>query len=337
MSISGTEHPSRRNALMLAAVLGGALWTGGRAQARTTAGPSRGGTPELSARGRAWLTGLRLHCPTVMQSFAFDEVNGDLYALQVVQGGLRLAGESRAYTHAERARRGDLCLNRLSMKGALTGHMFLKGFGHGGAMGVGERRGSSSLWTEWDANPASGYGRGVCRFRFADGRVLTRNSPGISAYRPVPGSTSNYVTLDPDRGRLLLRYKVEGTPRFAVYDITRFAAWDFRQLADFAQPDAHLGLPFQGMALYGDSVYQLMGSGYGPDNPATSSGNTRISRINWRTRTVDQEYRDRTAPGLSWREPEGLAVRRSDRRLYIGFAEGAPGRRRFSLYAKRLR
>ncbi|MFI0237803.1 Teichoic acid biosynthesis protein C (Precursor) [Streptomyces sp. NPDC016845] len=272
-----------------------------------------------------------------MQSFTFDEAHHCLYALQVMRGGIRLQGEKRPYTHDERARHGDLCLNRLNLHGDLTGFMFLKGFGHGGAMGV-ERHGKDSrLWMEWDAHPASGYGRGICWFRFADGRTLSRSSAHVTTYHPVPGSTSNSVTVDQGRRRLLLRYKVNGSPRFAVYDLARFVTRDHSPLADFAQPDAHLGLPFQGMALDGTMLYQLMGSGYGPHNPQELGGNTYMGRINWRTGTSHTNFPEHTAPHLTPREPEGLAVRRSDRRLYYGFTQGALGNRRFSLYSKALR
>ncbi|WP_394437115.1 phage baseplate protein [Streptomyces sp. SGAir0957] len=306
-------------------------------RAQTDTARSRPGPSGLAAPGVPWRTGLRLRHGTVIQSFAFDEAHHCLYALQVMRGGIRLRGESRAYTHDERARRGDLCLNRLNLHGALTGFMFLKGFGHGGAMGV-ERHGRGSrLWTEWDAHPASGYGRGVCWFRFVSGRTLSRSSARLTTYHPKPGSSSNSVTLDQRGRRLLLRYKAHGLPRFAVYDLARFVARDYRPLADFAQPDAHLGLPFQGMALHGNTLYQLMGSGYDALNPPEAGGNTYLSRINWRTGTSHITFPERTAPHLSPREPEGLAVRRSDGRLYYGFTQGASGNRRFSLYSKALR
>ncbi|MEU6393673.1 teichoic acid biosynthesis protein C [Streptomyces sp. NPDC046939] len=329
------QPPTRRNALGLAALL--ALNLGLPASAARAATTDAGDDAlGRSAPGTAWLTKVRLRHGTVMQSFAFDEAHHCLYALQVMQGGVRLPGEKRTYTHDERARNGDLCLNRLNYRGVLTGSMFLKGFGHGGAMGV-ERHGKGTrLWTEWDAHPASGYGRGVCAFQFVDGRVLTRHSGRLATYHPVPGSTSNSVTIDGGRRRLLLRYKTQGGPRFAVYDLARFVAREFRPLADFPQPDAHLGLPFQGMALTGNTLYHLMGSGYGPHNPPASGGNTYLGRVNWQTGVSQVDFPDRTAPHLSPREPEGLAVRHSNRRLYLGFTQGAPGHRRFSLYSKGL-
>jgi hypothetical protein len=291
----------------------------------------------LAAEGRPWITGGWLHHRTALQSFAFDERRGHIYALQVMQGGIQLTGESRAYSHAERARRGDLCLNRLTMGGRLTGYMYLKGFGHGSALGVEETaRGAAALWTECDADPASGYGRGICRFRFIPGRVLNGTSRELAVFRPVPGSTSNCAAFDPVERRLLLRYRVAGRPCFALYDFDRFRARDFRPLTAFAQPAADLGLPFQGMTLYGNYAYQMLGTAYGPGNPPPR-GNTRLYRIDLRTGRVAQQVLDRTAPRLSPREPEGLAVLRAGGPwLCLGFTQGPTGDRRFSLYYKAI-
>ncbi|MGX7758442.1 phage baseplate protein [Streptomyces angustmyceticus] len=293
--------------------------------------------PALSAAGRQFLAG-RLRHSTVLQSFTVDERHGHLYALQLVAGGVRLAGEERAPSHAERVENGDLCLNRLTLDGSTAGHMYLKGFGHGGSIGLEESAGGVTLWTEWDANPASGYGRGVCRFRFTDGRVLERDSDGLRTYHPVTGSTSNFPALDVTHRQLLLRYKTGGIPRFALYDLDRFRARQFLPLADFAQPGADLDLPFQGMTVYGDYAYQLLGSAYGTGNPASSGGNTRLYRIDLRTGRVVWQQVERTAPGLSPREPEGLAVLRSGGtpRLCLGFVEGPAGSRTFRLYDKAL-
>ncbi|MFD8766541.1 hypothetical protein [Streptomyces mirabilis] len=45
------------------------------------------------APGRLWIRRGLLHHSTVLQSFAFDERRGHMYALQVMQGGVRLPGE----------------------------------------------------------------------------------------------------------------------------------------------------------------------------------------------------------------------------------------------------
>ncbi|MGW1893483.1 teichoic acid biosynthesis protein C [Streptomyces sp. NPDC002004] len=332
MSPSLPGSPSRRAALGLtaAAALAAAL-PAGPAGARQRTEPTG-----LASTGRPWIQGAQLTHSTVLQSFGCDERYGLMYALQVMQGGVRLPGEARAFTHAERGARGDVCLNRLTMDGTLTGHMYLLGFGHGGALGVEETPGRPGLlWTEWDAHPASGYGRGICRFPFMPGRVVTRDDRSLATYHPVPGSTSNYVTLDPAHDRLLLRYKRRGVPRYRVYGLRRFVAGDARPLSDFPQPGARRGLPFQGMALYGRYVYQLLGHGYGPGDPPGSAGDVRLFRIDAHNGRVLEDVLEPTARGLFPREPEGLAVlRHGGPWLCLGFTQGQPSHRAFSLYYK---
>jgi hypothetical protein len=335
MNAYGGAMPARRAVIGLgaAAALSAALTPRG-AQARAADRPAPQPADDLRAQGRPWIRRGLLNHSTVLQSFSFDERHGRMYALQVMEDGIRLPGEKRAYSHAERAMRGDLCLNQLSMSGVRIGYMYLKGFGHGAAFGVEETaRAAGTVWTEWDSHPVSGYGRGIARFRFAPGKVLTRTSRMLSTYRPVPGSTSNTVALDPAHGRLL-RYKMQGVPHLALYDTAKFAARDFQPITDFAQPRSSLNLPFQGMTLYGDYAYQLLGTGYGPGNPARP-GNTRLYRIDLRTGRVVQQVLERTASSLFPREPEGLAVVRSGGPwLVLGFAHGPSRNRAFSLYYK---
>ncbi|MFD0508795.1 teichoic acid biosynthesis protein C [Streptomyces chiangmaiensis] len=272
----------------------------------------------------------------MLQAFAFDERRRHMYALQVMQGGVRLPGERRVYSHAERQARGDLCLNRLSMTGALTGYMYLKGFGHGNAaLGVeSTARTAGVLWLEWDANPRSGYGRGIARIRFAQGQILTSHSRAVAGYHPVPGSTANTIALDAAAGRLLLRYNRDGAPRLALYDFKRFAAGDFRPLSDVKQPASDQDLPFQGLALHGQYAYQLLGSGYSSDNP---TGNSRLYRVDLRSGAVTGQTVERSGPTLTPREPEGLAiVHTGGPWLCLGYTQGPAGNRAFSLYYKAI-
>ncbi|MGW4410643.1 hypothetical protein ACWEJ6_41865 [Nonomuraea sp. NPDC004702] len=334
--------PTRREALRTGAIaaLAAAMDHALAGPPAALASPSTADSRSLASTGRILLRGGRLLHGTVLQSFAFDERDRHLYALQLMQGGVRLDGERHARTQAERARRGDLCLNRLSLDGTLTGAMYLLGFGHGGALGVQRTAGRDPvLWTEWDAGPASGYGRGICRFPFSDGAVLTSGSRCLTAWRPLPGSTSNAPALDPDSGRLLLRYKVAGEPRLRLLDLRCTAPGGLRPLADLPQPGAALGLPFQGMALHADHAYQLLGSAYGPANPVSSSGNIRLYRIHLPSGKVEQQILDRTARNLVPREPEGLAVLASSDTgplLCMGLTQGPVGDKSFSLYARPL-
>ncbi|WP_030609941.1 phage baseplate protein [Streptomyces sclerotialus] len=299
------------------------------------AAPGGSGYIDVSGPATALVRNKRLTHSSVLQSFAFDEGNGYIYALQVVQGGVRLRGETRTYTHAQRVARGDLTLNRLTMSGRLKDRMYLKGFGHGGSIGVQERPGRGPLlWTEWDVNPASGYGRGIARFTYAPNRVLRAGDRSLAAFHPQPGTSKNQPAIDMTTRRLLLRYRRRGAYRYALYDLDDFGKRGAKPLADVPQPPLRKGVFHQGLALSGDYAYQLTGSPYGPGNPASGRGNARLAGIDLRTGTVLQDVRTVAGLKLHPREPEGLAVlHRGGDRLVAGFTSGKINRRRFSLYA----
>ncbi|GGX27868.1 hypothetical protein GCM10010353_48850 [Streptomyces chryseus] len=294
---------------------------------------------DLAVPSKRWHWKKRLGHTTVLQSFAFDDSRQRLYVLQVMQGGIRLPGESRAYTGTERRRRGDMCLNRLDLKGARLGHMYLLGHGHGVGMGV-ERdaAGATWIWTESDGRAADSgaFGRGITRFRFKD-RQVRRGSAETTRY-PVPGSTANQPSVDMSRKRIAVRHRVDGEVRYRVFPLARAVAGDFSEpLHDFAQAPAHPDpdIDFQGFALYGNYLYQLAGEPYGTGNPRSGHGNAYVSCVDVRTGEMVQRTRTKAGYSLDYREPEGLAVRRTGKpRLCMGFASGEAGARRYSIYYK---
>ncbi|MFJ3665902.1 Teichoic acid biosynthesis protein C (Precursor) [Streptomyces sp. NPDC090106] len=263
----------------------------------------------------------RLHEVTVLQSFAFDETHERLYALQVRRGG----GEE-----------GHLCLNQLTLTGELLGHMHLRGFGHGVSMGVQNAAdGTVWIWTEADAH--GGYGQGVTRFRFADG--ATRTGADVALRKPIPGSLNNQPSVCMASSRIAVRYRLKGVPRYRVWDLDAFVARSYGDpLADIAQPAAHPDpkIPFQGYALHGDHIYQLAGTAYDSTaNPAAKGGNAHVSCVDVTTGELLQRTRTEAGRRLAFREPEGVAVRhRAGQGVYLGFASGEAGARRFSLFAK---
>ncbi|MGW7295663.1 phage baseplate protein [Streptomyces xiamenensis] len=297
-----------------------------------------GGTFNLSVAAERWIREQALHNVTVMQSFAFDDVNGHLYAIQVMQGGLRLSGESAAVSGADRAARGDLCITKLTLAGAKLGHMYVRGFGHGVAIGVEHAGANPWLWTESDANPSSGYGRALSRFRFAGGTVLDSGSSSLAKIRPVPGSTSNQVSIDNLNQLLLLRYRLSGVARYRLMNLADVKAGRFTALYDVPQAGVSDSEVFQGFAVLGEHAYQMTGTSYTSEsgsNPPSGRGNTYLTRLDLSTGTVTQRSRTEAAYSLSFREPEGVAIRLSNpRRLCLGFASGASGARRFSVYYK---
>ncbi|MET8947789.1 Teichoic acid biosynthesis protein C (Precursor) [Streptomyces sp. NPDC004542] len=277
---------------------------------------------DLAKPSQRWLHRLgTLREPTVPQSFALDEVNRHLYVLQVTRGGLEA---------------GDLCLNRLDYQGHARGHMYLRGFGHGVSMGVqNEADGTAWIWTEADA--LRGYGRGVTRFHFVAG--ATRTAEDVKIRHPVKGSRHNQPAVCMASRRIAVRYHLHNGPRYRVWDLDAFVARDYADpVADLAQTGAHPdpGIPFQGYALSGDHLYQLAGTAYDDTaNPPAGHGNTYVSCLDIRTGALLQQCRTEAGHSLDFREPEGLAVRRSPTpRLCVGFASGEPGARRLSVYYK---
>ncbi len=279
---------------------------------------------DLAVPSTGWLSRkATLKEPTVLQSFAFDDVRGHLYVLQVTARG-----------HAA----GDLCLNRLDHRGERLGHMYLKGFGHGVSMGVQHDASDGSTWIWTEADAKNGYGQGVTRFHFAAGAV--RTAANVKVRHPVPGSANNQPSVCPESGRIAVRYRDRARrPRYRVWDLDAFVARDYANpVADIAQTGAHPDpkVPFQGYALYRDAIYQLAGSPYDErTNPRASRGNAYVSCLDVRTGELLQRQRTVAGYGLEHREPEGLAVRGgTDPRIYLGFASGPLGARRFSLYVK---
>ncbi|MGG8410255.1 Tat pathway signal sequence domain protein [Streptomyces sp. 12297] len=268
---------------------------------------------------------------TVMQSFGIDPVTGEVFVAQVVQGGLTLAGESGPVSGTVRATNGDLCVTRLDQAGTVTGFMYLRGFGHGVSMAVENRAGASYLWTETASQPNKdndGYGTAITHFAFRTGTVLDYGSAQHAApYTPVTGATNVTCTIDPTLNRLVVRFS-SGGMKYESYDLAKAAAGVWEPLARIAQPSPN-GV-FQGYASLGGVLYMLAGEAIAADNPDNPPpGNTYLTAVEWATGAVLDQQRVTAAPGLEYREPEGMAVsvRAGVPHLHFGFACEDPGPR----------
>jgi hypothetical protein len=265
---------------------------------------------------------------TVMQSFGIDPVSGDIFVLQVMEGGIRLPDESAAVDYPTRTYRGDLCLTRLTKTGRIAGYMYLRGFGHGVNLGVENRNGEIWLWTETASTPNSkdeGFGTAVTSFAYADGDTVTHGTPRhTKPYTPDPAARFITPTIDRSTNELVLRYTLNGT-HWARYDLARAAAGIWEPIQRITPP-----LPagtFQGYTSHAGVLYTLQGEAYGTGNPLP--GNTCITAIDWATGAVLDRQFITAAPGLEYREPEGMtvAVRGGVPHLHFGFACEDPGPR----------
>ncbi|MEG3629717.1 phage baseplate protein [Streptomyces poriticola] len=307
----------------------------------------------LTAPSERLLREIRLNETRVLQSLAFDNSRKHIFFVQLVDGGRQLPGESRAYSGTERGANGDLCVTRTDLAGNIMGAMYLKGFGHGVQIGVESTASGSYLWTETEAvqsqNPdgtQTGWGSRLARFKFANGTVLTPDSPALVQYLLEEGVDRTTVSLDPVHQRLTVRCRVGGAFRYRLYDLEAFKSGDRTTLADVAQPaDLQPGHPdtFQGFATFGSFLYLLAGTQYGKDGSVSPIGNTFITCIDWNSGSVVEQELTRAGYSLPYREPEGMAIQVPDPanpqavRLCAGFASvtsETDSRKRASVYYK---
>jgi hypothetical protein len=295
---------------------------------------------DLSAPALPYLREKTLHNETILQSFAFDDVNGCLYAVQLMEGGIQLPGEPGPVSGGDRSARGDLCLTRLSLGGDRLGHMYLRGFGHGASIGVEPRGDTSFIWAEADASPETGFGTAVARFAYRDGRVLDSDAWTVEKLHVVHGSTSNRPAVDMRSRRLLVQYMLEeGNYRYRVLDLDKAKWGDLTPLYDIPRVGVADTETPQGLALLGDYVYQMTGTHYTDENstnPPSGHGDTYLSAVHLPTSRVVQRTRTEAAYSLDYREPEGLAIQLggSPARLCLGFASGEAGARKYTVYYK---
>ncbi|WP_225837047.1 Tat pathway signal sequence domain protein [Streptomyces sp. NK08204] len=291
---------------------------------------------DLTAGSKELLREFQLSGTRVLQSFAFDNTRGHLFTVQLVDGGLQLPGETQTYSGADREANGDLCLTRLDTSGRILGTMYLRGFGHGVQIGVETTSSGSYLWTEThnvrtlnSDGTYTGWGDRLARFEFANGTVLTADSPSLTQYTLESGVDRTTCGIDPVNNRLAVRCRVSGTFRYRLYDLAAFKSGNRTPLADVAQPaDLQPGYTdvFQGFASYGSYLYLLAGSAYGSNGSTSPDGNTFITTVDWNTGAAVEQKLTKAGYTLLYREPEGMAIQIPDPsnpqavRLCSGFA-----------------
>lgn len=263
----------------------------------------------------------------VLQSFAFDEAGESIYVLQV-------EGANAVGTFAEHSARGDLVLTRLSLDGqTITGHMVLRGFGHGVAMGVERSGGDVYVWTEVDAEVTprgSGRGKKLGRFRFAEGMTLDTSSARIEKFAPIPGARVCTPSIDATTRRIAVRYvAADGGWRVALFNLAQLQTGKTQPLADIRLPFAFGTV--QGWCTFGSYLYVYSGEAYSDRN--RPPGNATLWCIDWNTGALVEQQRTTAFVDSLDREPEGIAVQTTTAtpRLCFGFgialAAGDPRRR----------
>jgi Phage 5-bladed beta propeller receptor binding platform domain len=235
----------------------------------------------------------------VMQSFAFDNVNRRLFVAQIQNGS---SGD-------------DLCVNQLDFAGNRVGAMHLNGAGHGVSIGVESVGTASYIWMECDSDGTGDDGRGtaLARFKFVNG-----GTPSVQKF--LTGSKTITCATDPIHKRIAVRRSEGGKMYYSVYPLAAAAAGDFSApLAHFAQPAlSDTAVTFQGYTIYGQYLYTLDGTGHAD----AADINSFVTRIDMNSGTVKSRAFTKAGSTLVFREPEGMAIYRTEAgetRLFLGF------------------
>lgn len=266
---------------------------------------------DLSAQSTELIRDKELQNGTVLQSFAFDNVNKQIFTVQLMAGGLKLPGETAPVSGANRNLNGDLALTQLDLAGNKLGYMYLKGFGHGVQIGVETEDGVPYIWSETDskAEGKDGWGTVITRFQFENGKILTPDSPELQKHKLIEGADRTTVNIDEANELLTMRYRKDGVFHFGVYELESVKQNRYKAIADVVQPSVGT---FQGFASYGQYLYLLEGSSYGSVGSVEPTGNTYITSVDLNTGEVVDKQLITAGNTLSFREPEGLAVRIPD-------------------------
>ena len=292
---------------------------------------------DLMAPGKELIRDKELYNGTVQQSFAFDNVNQHIYVVQLMAGGQQLPGEEAPVSGAKRSEQGDLTLTKLDIDGNILGHMFLTGFGHGVQIGVEVEGNTPYLWTETDsvAEGKDGWGTQLARFPFNNGAILTPDSPSLEKHRLIEGVDRTTVNIDPANELLTMRYRKDGVFHFALFDLKQVKRNKYVPIADVLQPP--MGT-FQGFTSYGGYLYILEGNAFGNNGSVEPYGNTYITSVDWRTGNVVDRQLFTGGGSLTFREPEGMAIRIPNMKhpqkaqLSIGFASNFTPNRWGNIY-----
>ncbi|WP_225835712.1 teichoic acid biosynthesis protein C [Streptomyces sp. NK08204] len=320
MEFTARTSPTRRGLLRTGAGAGlAALGLGYGAQS-ASASVTTTKRFDLSKPSYDLFRSKRLHSTRVQQSFAFDSVNKRLFVAAKRSGSPESAG--------------DLCISHLDLHGNYVSYMHLNGFGHGVAFGVRPSGSSSYLWIECEAN-GHGYGTKLALIKYRAGTTLDASSTTFGRFQPISGASEYTCSIDPVYKRMIVRYHKDGAKHIAVYNLSDVDRGDFsRPVAKFTPPP--IAGTAQGYTLYGSYMYFQTGDHYSGTNPPP--GNTYLTSINVNTGKIAQgPVFTKAGSTLTWREPEGLAIYRTDAgesRLFIGFATGDEGDRRSSIFYK---
>ncbi|WP_425824659.1 hypothetical protein [Streptomyces fractus] len=277
---------------------------------------------DVAAEPDTLLFNALLHDVTGMQSFAFDDVNGHIYAMQITENNVQLYDEAAPVSYADRKAHGDMTISRLDTDGNLQDRMYARGIGYSMQFAVDARPdGTVKLWTGFYASSGgtSGYSQRVGYFDYepyddVEKRGILDSVNVDAQFNPTAGY-DRWVAcnIDPVGRRLIYGFNPSGTTvrEHIVYDLDEAYQGIFRPLARVPvdENDPEDAGPTQGFVSYGNYLYVWAG-----DSLASSPEGYSVIRIY--DLTTGERISSTSVTALMGeveaREPDGLAIRTPD-------------------------
>jgi hypothetical protein len=274
---------------------------------------------DLAQPARLVLGGVRLHeAQRSMQGIGYDVANRRLFIVQTRD-------------HSPGA---DLCINRVTSSGVVTGHVHVDNAGHGQSFGVEAVGEASYLWLECDANENSPAGRGtaLARFEFAAGKPAR-------VQKFFTDSLEVSCSVDPVNRRLLVRRPEDGRTMYGLFDLAQAVDGFTQPLVRFEEPaelrQEQVRSALQGFAVWGRYAYLYLGT-RGHAGTIEDPFDSALAAIDMTTGEVVQRELTSVGSSLVGREPEGLAINVSKGRpqLCLGLASRRSRAHLANIYAQ---
>jgi hypothetical protein len=238
-----------------------------------------------------------------LQSFAIDSVNGHVYAVQMMAGGMQFADEPAPLTYDERNLAGDLCFTRLTMTGEALDRMYVRGIGHGVQIGIDNQPdGTPLIWSGVDKDENTNS-TGVGYFPWAPSDTVPLDNADIAhRYQPTgQPEFRSYCTVDPTTRTLITCHHAPPEWTFTAYPLDEAYQDVWNPVAQFTVP---INVTLQGFAGAGGYLYVWTGNSI----IAAPGNNAVMQRYSTTGELLQASKTDVLLGQVDKREPEGTAV-----------------------------
>jgi hypothetical protein len=263
---------------------------------------------------------LQLADKTVMQSFAIDEENHEIYVSQVKSGQPKNVAESYVIT-------------RSTMDGQMLDSMTLQYGGHGTNIGVEVYNDEVYIWSSYERVNRNGAatGRDLVRFKYRANVTYTPQSPEIENYSYLIDTQSSMQispAIDNKNRKIAVRQRdgIKKTQWVNVYNLDEVLSHKNPIANTIIIPEYLLML--QGLSLDGDYLYWRTGD----SNERKFKDLVSVFDVNSGDLVAQKQVTsgwNSNSDKRFYREPEGIFLythaKTGEKQLYVGVVTGKSG------------